>query len=289
MTLIPGFTVTPPEPLRRRYGLFDAASGPLDLPAHGQGGGVQYVPVTCGNAYGYGINCYDGLVVAPDKPLDTDNELVETGAFAVLSTLLCSAVGYSEAEYRTKVTRRLEGAEQGAVEQTFWTGEDHAGTAIDVLNLEKTAEAVFPPGDGTELITTVVATLEDYAYRLQGYGYAAYIHAPSLVAPYAAEAGLIVPEVVSNPNSRRLTPNGSVWVFGGGYPGTGANGASGWPGGGFLHITGQVTVWRAPEVQTYSAFDKTTNERLVVAERAYAVSYDCFNARAEFNPLGLSA
>lgn len=288
MTLIPGFTVPAPEPLRRRPGLFDAASGPLDLPAHGEGGGVAYVPVTCGAAYGYGINCYAGEVVAPDKPIDTDAQQVLSGSFAVLSTLNCSATGYTEAEYQAKVRRKLEGAEQGAVEETFWTGEDHAGTAIDILNLEKTATAIFPPTGGTEYMTTVLATLEDWLYRQQGYGYTGYIHAPVAFAPYAAEAGLIIPEMVNNPLSRKLTPNGSVWVFGGGYPGTGDSGASGWPGGGFLHITGQVTVWRAPQIQTYSAFDVTTNERLLVAERAYAVAYDCFNARVEFNPLGLS-
>ncbi|MEE3918786.1 hypothetical protein V2I01_10960 [Micromonospora sp. BRA006-A] len=38
MALIPGQIVTPPEPGLRRYGLFNAASGPLDLPApHGEG------------------------------------------------------------------------------------------------------------------------------------------------------------------------------------------------------------------------------------------------------------
>ena len=38
-SLIPAPIVPAPQPLRRRYGLFDAASGPLDLPAHGEGGG----------------------------------------------------------------------------------------------------------------------------------------------------------------------------------------------------------------------------------------------------------
>jgi hypothetical protein len=136
-------------------------------------------------------------------------------------------------------------------------------------------------------MTTVLATLEEYAYLTQSYGYRAYVHAPARFAPYAAEAGLIIPEG-PGPNARKLTPNGSVWVFGGGYPGTGASGGSGWPGGGFLHITGQTTVWRASETQVYSTYETATNQRLLVAERAYAVSYDCFNARAEFNPLNLS-
>lgn len=288
MALIPGLRVPAPEPLARRYGLFDAASGPLELPAHGEGGGVHYVTETCGEGHAYGINCYDGNVMAPDKPSDTLGGEVESGVFATLATINCSPVGYTESEYQRLVRRKLEATEQGVAERVFWTGEDDAGNAIGVLNLEKTAEAIFPPGDGTEHITTVLATLEEYAYRTHEYGYRAYVHAPMRFAPYAAEAGLIVLESPSNPNSRKLTPNGSVWVFGGGYPGTGAGGGTGWPGGGFLHITGQTTVWRSGEVNVYSAFDQVHNERLLVAERAYAVAYDCFNARAEFNPLGLS-
>jgi len=287
MALIPGLGVNAPEPIGRRPGLFDAASGPLDLATHGEGGGVRYIPVTCGESYAYGVNCYDGEVVAPDKPLDVDAEQVESGVFVVLSTMNCSAVGYTEDEYRQKVRRKLEGTEQHRVEATFWTGEDAAGNDIDVLNLEKTAEAIFPPTGGTEYMTTVLATLEDHAYRVENYGYRAYIHAPARFAPYAAEAGLILPEG-PGPNARKMTPNGSIWVFGGGYPGTGASGGSGWPGGGFLHITGQVNVWRSGEINVYSAFETATNERLLVAERAYAVTYDCFNARIEFNPLGLS-
>lgn len=287
MALIPGLAVPAPEPIGRRRGLFDAASGPLDLPTHGEGGGVRYVPVTCGEAYAYGVSCYDGEVVAPDKTLDVDAAQVESGVFVVLSTLNCSAVGYSEADYRAKVRRKLEATEQGMVEATFWTGEDGVGNDIGILNLEKNAEAIFPPTGGVDEIRTVLATLEDYAYRIHGYGFRAYVHAPVRFAAYAAEAGLIVPEG-SGPNARQLTPAGSVWVFGGGYPGTGASGNSGWPGGGFLHITGQTTVWRAGDIEVYSAFHPITNERFQVAERAYAVAYDCLNARIEYNPLNLS-
>lgn len=288
MALIPGLAVPAPEPLARRYGLFDAASGPLDLATHGQGGGVRYTPETCGTGYAYGVNCYGGEVLAPDKTIDAPADEVNTGVFVALATVGCNAVGYTDADLRRMARRRLEATEQGTVEAVFWTGEDGAGNDIGVLDLEHTAEAIFPPTGGTEFITTVVATLEDYAYRDQAYGYRAYIHAPSRFAPYAAESGLVLPESPSNPNGRRITPNGSIWVFGGGYPGTGASGGSGWPGGGFLHITGQTTVWRASEIEVAEAFEPATNQRLMVAERAYAVGYDCFNARIEFNPLGLS-
>lgn len=266
MALIPAPSVAAPEPLRRRYGLFDAASGPIDLAPHGQGGGIRYVPFTCGQSYAYGVDCYDGETSAPAKPIDVDNTEVETGVFAVLSTIQCSAVGYTLEEYRTKVRRRLEGSEMAATERSLWTGEDFQGNALGIPSLDSEAVAIgtnYDPG----LITDVIGALERYAYSTQGYGFSAYLHAPIEVAAFAAEAGLILPD-----GNRKVTPLGSVWVFGD-YP------------SGEVIVSGQTTVWRAPEIQVYDAFDRETNLRLLVAERTYAVAFDCFAGRAEFDPL----
>jgi hypothetical protein len=270
MALIPGLVVPAPEPLRTRYGLFTAASGPLDLPAHGEGGGVRYVPDTCGSAHAYGVTCYDGDNPAPSKPHDPDNAEVETGVFVVLSTLNCGAPGYTMEEYRTKVRRRLEGTEQAAVETALWAGLDLEGNSLGILTLDGQAVNVdsgYDPG----LITDVVGALERYAYTEQQYGYTAYIHAPVEVAAFAAEAGMVLPD-----GNRKVTPMGSVWVFGA-Y------------GSGSVIITGQTTVWRAPEIQVYNALDQATNEVLLVAERAYAVGFDCLAGRAEFDPLEVTS
>jgi hypothetical protein len=274
MAITPGLKVPAPEQLRRRYGLFDAASGPLDLAPHGQGGGVQFVPFNCGEAYAYGVNCYTGDDPAPVKPVDVDAEEVSTGAFAVLATIECSAVGYSLEEYRTKVRRRLEGAEQAAVEAAFWTGLDFEGNPLGILNLDTEAQPVtagYDPG----LITDVLGALERYAYTDNAYGGVAYIHAPIEVAAFAAEAGLILPEG-SSPTARKLTPLGSVWAFGA-YP------------AGEVIVTGQTTLWREPETQVYDAFDTATNLRLLVAERTYAAAFECFAGRAEFDPLEVTS
>jgi hypothetical protein len=266
MALVPGLVVPAPEPLRTRYGLFTAASGPLDLPIHGEGGGVRYVPNACGSAYAYGVTCYDADTPAPAKPHDPDNSEVETGVFAVLSTLNCGAPGYTLEEYRAKVLRRLESAEQAAVEAAFWAGLDLEGDSLGILTLDGQAVNV-DSGYDAGLITDVVGALERYAYTEQEYGFQAYIHAPVEVAAFAAEAGLVIPD-----GTRKVTPLGSVWVFGA-YP------------SGSVIVTGQTTVWRAAETQVYNALDQATNEVLLVAERAYAVGFDCFAGRAEFDPL----
>ncbi|MFI7071874.1 hypothetical protein [Micromonospora sediminicola] len=268
MALIPGQIVTPPEPGLRRYGLFNAASGPLDLPApHGEGGGIRYTPVTCGAAYAYGVTCYGGEVAAPAKPLDGGNPEVATGVFLTLATLECTQVGYTEAELRAQVVRRLEASEQPTVEAALWSGLDFEGNALDILHLDAEAEPV-PAGYDPDLITDVVGALERYAYTESGYGYGATIHAPIEVAAFAAEAGLILQD-----GPRKVTPMGSVWAFGA-YP------------LGEMIVTGQVTLWRAQEAQVHTAFDRETNLRLMVAERAWAASFDCLAGRATFSPLG---
>jgi len=270
MALVPAPIVPAPEPLRARYGLFTAASGPLDLPAHGEGGGVRYVPDTCGTAYAYGVACYNADNPAPEKPHDSDNAEVETGVFVVLSTLNCGAPGYTMDEYRAKVRRRLETAEQATVEGALWSGLDFEGNSLDILTLDTEAENVasgYDPG----LVTDVIGALERYAYTEQGYGYQAYIHAPVEVAAFAHESGLVLKD-----GPRLVTPMGSIWSFGA-YP------------AGSVIITGQTTVWRAPAIQVYDAFDKVTNEVLLVAERAYAVGFDCLAGRAEFDPLEVTS
>lgn len=265
MTIVPGRIVPAPEPLRRRYGLFDAASGPLDLPEHGEGGGVRFVPLNCGRSVAYGVACYEPGE-APVKPLDSDNAEVETGVFLALATLNCGAPGYTLAEYQAKVRRRLEATEQAAVEEALWTGLDFEGNALDILNLDGSAVAIGP-GYDPGLITDVLGALERYAYTENQYGGVAYIHAPVEVAAFAAEAGLVLPD-----GNRKVTPMGSVWAFGA-YPSS------------EVIVTGQTTVWRAPEVQVYSSFENASNEVLLVAERAYSVAFECFAGRAEFNPL----
>ena len=290
MAIIPGLVVPAPEPLEERYGLFTAALGPVELPTHGRAGGVSYESVACGTARAYPIGCYDGQVEVPEggKTGEPNNATVEASPFIAIATLECGALGFTGTEFEAKVRRRLENGEQGAVEAALWTGLGLDGDGLEISSLSDTAEDVSAADEVS--ITGVVAALEDYAYRDQGYGSVAYIHAPVSVAAWAAEAGLIVPDGTGR-GARKRTPYGSVWVFGGGYPGTGEDGAAAPAGGAFIHITGQTTVWRSNDMHVFPAdqtMNRTTNQRLLVAEREYAVSFDCFNGRAEFDPLGSS-
>jgi hypothetical protein len=110
-------------------------------------------------------------------------------------------------------------------------------------------------------IVDVVGTLEQWIYGLQdvdlagggttegvSYGYQAYIHAPPRVAAYAGDAHLVEDDRDGNGPFKR-TPLGSIWVFGGGYNGAPPGEADQTPGVDYIYVTGQVTVWRDPDVQ----------------------------------------
>lgn len=269
-SLIPAPIVPAPQPLARRYGLFTAASGPLDLPAHGEGGGVRYVPEDCGEVVAYGVDCYTVDNPAPAKPEDGVPDEVSTGVFAALATLTCNAVGYSREEQITRIRRKHEAGEQAAVERALWSGLDFEGNPLGIRSLDDEAVDI-PAGYDPGLITDVIGALERYAYTINGYGYQAYIHAPVEVAAFAHESGQVLKD-----GPRLITPMGSIWSFGA-YP------------GGSVIVTGQTTVWRAPAVDVADAFNPAGNLRLLLAERAYSVSFDCFAGRATFDPLEVTS
>lgn len=282
MALIPGPLIPGPEPVGRRYGLLSAAVGPLDMDTHARSGGYRYVPVTCGVAHTYAVDCSGGLVFHREKEADPNNELVDTGAFTVYASIECASVGYTEAEFRAQVERRLANGEQGAVEYALWTGLGADGGSLGIPNLVDDAVDVTAGND--EDLASVIGALEDYAYRVQGYGNIAYIHAPVRVAEYFAADHQLVKD-----GNVWKTVFGSIVVFGGGYPGTGPGGAAPPTGGAYIYITGQTTVWRSADVFTYpvdQTLDRQTNQHFLLSEREYAVGFDCFAGRALFNPLG---
>lgn len=257
MAITPAVMVSSPEPRGLRYGLFTAATGPLELPApEGLGGGVTYDPVSCGGAHLYPIECDD---TPPAKVFDDANALVTADPFIVYSTYVCSAVGYSAAELEAKVRRRLANGEQSGAE---------AGLAA-VLAAGATANLTPDPTS----IQSVVGDLEQWLYgsATANYGNVGYLHAPTRWAQYAAAQGLIIKDGLLY-----RTHLGTIWVFGGGYPDDGR-----------IYITGQVTVWRAADVVVAppaQVFNRATNVYRLLAEREYAVAHDCVAAVSVFEP-----
>lgn len=263
MALFPAPVLTAPIARNKRYGLLTAANGPIDLPDRGQASGIVYEPVTCGVTRSYPIECPAGTT-PPDKVFDPADDIVEADAFLVYATYQCGPAGNSPASIEEKVRRRLENAEQVGAE---------AGFAAVLA-----AQASPVSADDPDSIRSVVGELEQWLYGSggAGYGFGGYLHAQPRVAAYAANAGLLI----KNGNYWQ-TALGTTWVFGGGYPDDGN-----------IYITGQVTVWRSPDVIVPPAaqtFDRRLNQYNALAERAYAVAYDCAAAVADFTGAGVGS
>src|SRR5687767_7020937 len=93
---------TPAFPLR--YGLFEAAVGPLDLPVHARNGGLQYVNAMCGGTYGYEVNCLDDQL---EKTFEETLQTVLGVPFVVYSTFVCAPVGFTAAEFQAFGLQKL--------------------------------------------------------------------------------------------------------------------------------------------------------------------------------------
>lgn len=259
MAITPHVPVPAPEPRGLRYGLLTAAIGPLPLPEHGEGGGVTYEPVSCGQAYWYSTPCHGDLRLAKtlDEYVDgSDPDQVEAEPFVVYSSLVCGPVGNTSAGLEAKVRRRLANGEQTVAEFALW-------------NLIVAGDTPLTSALATDPVA-IVAELEQWLYGTVAYGNVGYLHASPRFASYATEAGLVIRD---GPLLR--THMGTVWVFGGGYTDDGT-----------VAITGNVAVWRATDVFVTPAgqvMDRTANQVSIVAEREYAVAFDCLAASTVFD------
>lgn len=258
MPITPAPSVTAPEPYGRRYGLLTAAAGPLDLPAGRLGGGVTYEPVSCGVAHAVALDC-----VNPEDPetktFDAGDEWTEAAPFVAYATIQCGSVGARDIE--TRVQRRLVNGEQGAVERFLGA------------QLTAAATTVVPPVS-TEM-HSVVGALEHWLYSDQGYPSVGFIHAPVRLASYLADGVPLTPDS----GGRLRTRMGTVVVFGD------------YPDDGGMFVTGHVTLWRAPDIHTPprpQVLNRTNNNLYMLAEREWAVAWDCVAGVADYVVEGMS-
>ena len=285
-----------PQPGSLRYGLFNVAPPQViapsfddeNLPDHAFGSGIFYDPVGCGTAHLYPIDCDPPV----EKDFDANSGEVQVDPFVVYSTLVCGTPGSRVQYYADKTARRLLCSEQHAVEEALWTGSAGNGPFITDPAGPYGAPTDVGGGGAFASIVDAVAALEQHAHATVPYGYAAHLHATPAVAAYAAAEHQIVTAghgfaavwgtATSEPMLR--TPQGSKWVFGGGYPGTGPAGAAPGAGQTYIWVTGLVTTWRdqiwTPPDPLRSQYDRVNNQLNLIAERRYLATFDCFHAYA---------
>jgi hypothetical protein len=253
---------TPSVP--RRYGLLQAANGPLELPIHARIGGIQYVNETCGEGFGYEVECVDALDA---KTFDSGLEIVTGVPFVVYSTILCGSVGYTQDEFNAMAASRLMSVEQTVVEQVFSSGD--VGQAPSLAN-NTPAATVIATGGVTAV--DVVSELENAIYCISQYGPNAFLH-----MPIAVINELVSQHLLSWDGTRWRTPMGSI-VSAGCYSNLSPVGVEPADGTFWVYATGQTTVWRSNDIfvaPVAGTLDRATNQQLILAEREYVVTWEC--------------
>ena len=255
---------TPSVP--RRYGLLQAAVGPLDLPIHARLGGMQYINEICGEGVGYEVNCITGLDM---KEFTNGLEIVTGVPFVVYSTILCGSVGFTQDEFNAMAVSRLLSVEQTIVEQVFSSGS--VGQAPSLANNTPNATII---ATGGVTAVDVVSELENAIYCTSQYGPAAYLH-----MPLAVINELVREHLLSWDGTRWRTPMGSI-VSAGCYSNLDPDGDAAADGTFWIYATGQTAIWRAPDSQIQVApvqgtLDRTTNQQRILAEREYVVTFEC--------------
>lgn len=267
---IPPLLIPRPTMLDRpRYGLFEAAIGPLDLPVHARNGGLTYVTSICANGYGYEINCLDAQGA---KTFEGTLSTVLGVPFVVYSTFICGTAGYTPEELQQFGVEALEAVEQTIVEQIFSTGD-----FAQAPSLANNPDVITVTGAGTT-ITDVLSELETALYCGFGgglpYGFAGYIHAPIAVLNYLRQEHL-----VEFDGRRWRTAMGTI-ISAGCYANEDPDGVEGADGEFWMYATGQTVVWRTPDNALFvspveGSLDRTTNQQRMLVEREYVVTFEC--------------
>jgi hypothetical protein len=263
VTTAPILLPADPNPNQQRYGLFNVANGPLDLPFHARNGGLQYTTNICTLPGGYAVNCTPGGVA---KTFTDGLSTITGNPFVVIAETLCGTIGYSEAEWNQFAFQKLAAGEQAAVELIFSGGT--SGVAPSLANNTPNATALA----ASTSIAGAIGLLEGWLYAR--YGPAGIIH-----IPIADAAKVLTSDYVTNVGGVWRTKSGTGISFGN-YANLGVAGAAPGAGHSFWYITGQMSIWRTPDSEVFiSPWDRsinlTTNQLKMYAEREYVVAYDC--------------
>jgi hypothetical protein len=261
--------VPAPNPLLPRYGLFQVATGPLDLPQNARSGGLQYEISTCTLPKEYEVECQE----THNTKVITSGVTVVTGApFIVYSAIQCDTVGlvnWGQDRVQRFLYDQLVAGEQATVESIFSQGL--AGQLPSLQGATNLGTAVGP--------VQAIAKLESWLYAR--YGLKGVIHAPVYAAPYLSGSHAIDRE--GSYGNEEWYTDMRTCVSLGNYANVGPTGSAAAVGEAWIYITGAVAIWRTPDNDLFvppmgQVINRSTNVLTIVMEREYIVTYDCFAA-----------
>lgn len=261
------FYVPPPNPIVPRYGLFNVATGPLDLPINARSGGLQYEISNCTLPLEYEVECQ---VDHNTKVISSGTTTITGAPFIVYSAIQCGAVGLvnlGQDEVERYLYQQLTSGEQATVERIF-----SQGLVAQFPSLQSASVSLGAAQGPVQ----AVSLLEDWLYAR--FGSRGTIHAPMEAAAYLKAGHLIEPDGNVNAGGVWRTDVGTAVSFGN-YAGVGPTGQAGT----WIYITGPVAIWRTPDRDLFvppmgQVINRSTNVLTIVMEREYVVTYDCYSA-----------
>lgn len=212
-----------------RYGLFDAATGPLPMPAYGEAGGIRYKDTTTVLPAGFEVLCTTSAVTFSN---DCGSHITGT-PFFVQATMTTGSVGMSQAEIADTLTARLLAGEQSVVESVFSQGT--FGQANSLAN-NATAPTILA---GAATIRDGIGALESWLASVTSV--VGIIHLPMVVGTYLDDCG------VTRQGRRLVTQAGNV-VSLGNYANLGPGGGAAAAGHIYAYACETTTVFRETDV-----------------------------------------
>ena len=271
-----------PNALVPRPGLFQVATGPLDLPVHGRIGGLQYETATCAIPDCYDVKCQASHST---KTLDGPKTTIQGNPFIVMANLLCSPVGLTDPRLKEFLYQQLAAGEQATVENVF--SLQACDQSPGLSNNAAVVDLTPTPGTPVDPVKAV-SLLENWLYAR--YGLPGVLHVPAVLSAYFDFLW-----VGNDRDSRGVwqTRMGTKISYGN-YAGNKPNGQAATAGESWLYITGQVAIWRTADSDLFvtsiaDTLARTTNQVTAVMEREYVVTFDCFVAAVETKITGVVA
>lgn len=174
--------------------------------------------------------------------------------------------------YRMTECKDLHGDDTAWARRSLELGEAHAVESGFMQSHLAQPTTALPNGTTAVSLTNGIAILEGYAADV--YGGVPTLHIPRSVVTRALAVGALVPGA----DWRVNTPQGVDVANGGGYSlNLGPTGEPAPAGQAWLYITGLVTLLRG-QVIANRVLDNENNNQVVLAERTYVPSVDCFTA-----------
>lgn len=291
------YSVAPPF-APARYGLLTVVDQPIDPDPHWQAG-IEFQPDPCGPASATIMNC--PVVTIPAKsPTATGLGVVGAEPFTVYAEVPCSPIGQGNdiEDLRSRAVNALTRGEARTVETVFWTGTVPSITGTPVMPHLAEDTAVFEALTGTRLQTaaTVVTTgaavdVVEAIGLLEGalavcYGGEGVIHVPATAVAALAAYSLLVKD-----GDRLRTFYGNRVAVYSSDDREGPTGANPAAGQGWFYATGAITLRRTgindALASKSSAFDRSNNTAVYIAERTYVIGWDCCHLAAQVSLLGV--